>query len=533
MRTPLLLALTLACAPPTTSDGDTGDIDLTAGAPGDPGAVTNAAGDVIFAAIADAPAWRGPGGPAVTFDSMDLFENCAYLPGGPGDIDHHNLVMPYRGHLVMPWSPEIGTGGVSLFDVSDPCNPKKVGEGTSSDANSPFGTIRETHAFGFVMLPDDDPNAGEWMFTNMIESPLVGNTGIQTWDMTDLEEPVPVAGTTVSGAIYPDSYNLVTLSLFVQYPYVYTASANAGIHVVDISDPLDPTEVGAFTFPQGFRTGGVFAMGTRLFVSSAEETQAAVLDISDPTDPQLIPGGLWTTKDRDGNAREAYHANIAGHYALFARKDGAGGPIVYDISDPTNPTFVGDNPTLGSGGYIFYDEGYLFTGDSNLGHITDASDMANLETLGEAHLPGDLDTLTPFGNVAIVAVDDPGDDPTPGQSTAVMPWSLEPDVASPKILGHVPMAGDTGVATTARIGIGFNEPIEPSSAFAGSIRVWDADDHPVPGWVSAQETIASFAPKQALEPGTTYTVEVVADGITDINGNAFETTETFTFTTEE
>lgn len=499
--------------------------------PGLPNAAYADDGSLIFGTLDHALPWRGPGAVEQAWPEDALWQHCAYLDGGERDFDHHNLVVPYRGHLVMPWSPEFGTGGVSLFDLSDPCAPVKVGEGTASEIGAPWGVLRETHAIGFAILPDDDPHAGEYMVVNMMMRGLTGPTGIQIWDVSDLNNPTPISGVTLSGAFYPDSYGLVTLSLFVQFPYVYTASANAGVHVVDMSDPYNPVEVGQYSFPQGMRTGGVFALGTHLFVSSAEERQAAVLDISDPVSPQLFPGGLFDLLDEQGVAVEAYHANLTGPYALFARKERGGGPIIYDISDPSNPTRISGDPLSGSGGYVFYDEGYLFTGDSSVSHVTDARDIHNPTMLGQIHLGGDLDTLVPWGNVAIAAVDDLGDEGTPGQATAVVPWSSALDTNAPQLMRTVPEDGATGVARTARIGLGFNEMIEPSSAFAGSIRLWTNDGEPVPGWTSAQETIAHFAPKQPLEPNTTYTAELLADGVSDIHGNRVSEAHTWTFTT--
>ena len=112
-----------------------------------------------------------------------------------------------------------------------------------------------------------------------------------------------------------------------------------------------------------------------------------------------------------------------------------------------------------------------------------------------------------------------------------MPWFQQPDTVGPKVLRIDPPDGATGVAPTARIGVGFNEFVEPSSVFAGSIRVFDVDDFPVDGWGSAHEASAAYTPKQPLIPGTTYRIAVLAEGITDLNGNVVNETYTSTFTT--
>ena len=123
------------------------------------------------------PEFRGSGGPQVTFTEDQLWNNCAVLTGGEQDYDHHNLVVPYRGHLVMPWSPEFGTGGISFFDMEDPCNPQKVVEGWHD-------RMRESHALGFVHLREDDPD-NEGIFGDYVV--LTGTRGLQFWNVTDLD----------------------------------------------------------------------------------------------------------------------------------------------------------------------------------------------------------------------------------------------------------------------------------------------------------------------------------------------------------
>ncbi len=464
------------------------------------------------------PALRGSGGPTVTFQDTDMWESCAVLDGDERDSLHHNLVAPYRGHLVMPWAPEYGRGGVSLFDMADPCNPVKVGE-TWSDK------LRETHAMGFVHLPEGDPHAGDWMATNMIGRP----TGILLWDLSDPAAPAVVAEVPLQGSTYPDSYTNVTLSLFWAYPYVYVASADRGIYIVDATDPRDPTVVvEQWNVPGGMRVGGVFVMGNRMLLTSAEQALSAMVDVSDPVNPTVFPGGLFDATDADGVPREYYHGNLTGNYAWFARKDAGSGAIVFDVSDPSSPTFLGDLWLEGGGGYIFYANGHAFLGASNQAYVIEARDPAAMTLLGTGYLPGDLDTLTPYGNVALLAVDEEAED---GVATTVMPWRRTPDTAAPGVLAIDPPDGATNVPLTARVGVGFDEFIEPSSVFAGSVRLLRDDGFPVPAWGSGQENTANLAPKQPLEPGVTYEIHVMAEGVVDINGNAVAETVVSRFTT--
>jgi len=201
--------------------------------------------------------------------------------------------------------------------------------------------------------------------------------------------------------------------------------------------------------------------------------------------------------------------------------------MAFDVSDPTAPTYRADYHSDGNGGYVFYDEGFIFVGESTIGRIYDARDMDDISLHGEVHLTGDLDTLTPYGNVVVASVDDDAED---GLASSVIPWVEAPDTVGPEVLSIRPMDGASGVSPQIRIGVGFNEFIEPSSVFPGSIRLQDSQGRAVAAWANGHETIASYSPKAALTPGETYTVQVMAGGVRDINSNAIETTYTSTFT---
>ncbi|MFN7144072.1 MAG: Ig-like domain-containing protein, partial [Myxococcota bacterium] len=275
----------------------------------------------------------------------------------------------------------------------------------------------------------------------------------------------------------------------------------------------------------GLRASGVFALGNELLVTSAEQTQAAMVDISDPANPVLLPGSPFATVTRDGDAVETYHGTRVGDLALFARKEGGGGPMIMDVSDPTAPAFVGDAVHDGNAGYVFYDEGFLFVGESTHASVWDATDLANPTLVGTGDLAGDLDTNVPWGNVMLLSVDEPESD----TATVVVPWRTDPDEKGPAVLATNPDDGTGGWYVGARVGIGFDEFVEPASAYPGSVRLLDGDGAPVEGWVSTQETIVTYTPKAPLAPGVTYTVEV--DGVTDMHGNVMAGTHTFTFST--
>ena len=91
-------------------------------------------------------------------------------------------------------------------------------------------------------------------------------------------------------------------------------------------------------------------------------------------------------------------------------------------------------------------------------------------------------------------------------------------------MGMYNLDGRENVPTTSRIGIGFNEMVEPTSIFPGSVQLIAEDGTHIEGWAGAQENTAFFTPKQPLQPGTTYTFQVLAGGARDVNNNAIAET---------
>jgi hypothetical protein len=142
------------------------------------------------------------------------------------------------------------------------------------------------------------------------------------------------------GFFYPDAYARVVLSVFWQAPYVYVATADNGIYIVDASDPRNPTLVGQYIFEPVLRAGQVHAVGNLLITTAAEGTRAALLDISNPAAPRPIPGGDFVLRTGAGEAKEIYFSNIGNGYLYGARKQGGGGVMVYDVSKPEAPVFV-------------------------------------------------------------------------------------------------------------------------------------------------------------------------------------------------
>lgn len=466
----------------------------------------------------------GPGGPQSAFETSEIALRCASLDGGDRDRDHHNTVLMLDGYLWMPWAHEAGVGGISVWEFDEPCAPVSIGT-TVDDA------MRETHAAGIAFL-----QGRRWMVTTSL-------TGIMFWDITDASNPQMVTDMTLPGVVYPDSYARVVMSTFWQAPYVYVGASDNGVFTVDASDPENPVLVEQFEPLPDFRVGGVHVVGNLLVVLPSEGGRSQLFDVSDPGRARAIPGGSFQLTDGTFDRfdrpmlRAAYFGHINGDRAYFARSLLGGGLIIYDISDPTLPTFLGNWPSPdegANGGYVFVKEGEAFLGVSNYGDVLDLSDETAPTRMARIEMTGDLDTMVPIGNVIVVSVDD---DAVPGQASNVMPWKTEPDARAPVVNMVVPRDAEENVALGSRIGVTFDEHVELHTLHPGSFYVRPIDDEgtatggPLLGHYSGQEGVYNFWPSGPLRPDTRYEVVVPAGGIQDFTGNPTATEFRSTFRT--
>lgn len=501
------------------STGPSADSTGSAGATGSSGADPDAdasssggtGGEPAYPEPDAHPPNVGPGGPATSFEPDQLYEGCAFLDGGASDSDHHNLVVMFDGYLMMPWAPEYGSGGMTFFDISDPCRPLTLSSTAAPD-------MRETHATGLTQIDD------HWYaVTAAKDFGLNVAGGILIWDVTQVAAPEVVATLFLPGHFYPDAYARVVLSAAWQAPYIYVGGADNGVYVVDATDPTDPVVVEQVAFEPTLRVGQVNVVGNLLVATAAEGPRTVLVDISTPTLAQPIPGGDFDIIDAAGDIRESYFSNVGGGYVYYAIKNDMGGLLAYDIHDLTNPVLAGHYDSGGNGGYVFVKDDLAFVGESTFAGIYDVSDHGAISQVATMDLPGDLDTATPIGNVVVLSVDDEGD---AGQASSVVPYAAEIDTTPPRVTWSVPGPGGGPLPLTSRVGVTFSEMVDPKSAWFGSVRLYRAGEggevQPVPGRVSVQENVVNFAPEQPLEPSTTYTFEIPAGGVADYNGNRVE-----------
>jgi hypothetical protein len=129
------------------------------------------------------------------------------------------------------------------------------------------------------------------------------------------------------------------------------ADSYAGLQVIDISDPTNPTIIGTVDTP-GF-ANSVFISGNNAYVADWD-SGLQVIAVSDPTNPTIIG-----TVDTPYAAREVH---VTGNYAYVADLDGL---QVIDVSDPANSAIVGSVDTWTWAGEIHVSGSYAYVIGSN------------------------------------------------------------------------------------------------------------------------------------------------------------------------
>ena len=110
--------------------------------------------------------------------------------------------------------------------------------------------------------------------------------------------------------------------------YAYLANGRA-FRILDISNPADVQEVGVLEFGA---VAGVRVRGNYAYVAVHKPFRFSVVDVSDPTDPQLI----WNAYERNGAPTPAISPediHFFGNYAYVRSRDDI---EIFDISDPHN-----------------------------------------------------------------------------------------------------------------------------------------------------------------------------------------------------
>lgn len=485
-----------------------------------------------LASLAEAPLpLQGPGLGNLSYTEAELFKPVSWIrrddQGVPATYPGRkayglNAGIMHKGYFLTVFAPDSGAGpgGFLLYDVSNPRAIQLVKrlyepEGRTTE-------FREAHALGSSTI------AGRSYI-------VLGTTkGVEFWDFTDINDIRQVkklALPTVDGGDYTN----VSWQLWWQAPYVYVASANHGIYIVDAADPAqarladrgpgkpNPVPTGELG---GFRVGPIFTMGNHMVLSSMDNTDGfASLDISDPLNPKVLD-----TVQSNPN----YYATCFDGHSLYASVRGAGARMFgYNLADRSRFVAEDNRLVIDEQLYCGTQDHYVFQGAQYRIHKIDVSNPQQHVEVGrggmfaagsseESH--SDHGQVAPFGNLIFIGNDH-------GSGSAFMVHDRAPDTTPPTVRQVSPADGARQQALSSRIGLGLSDSVLPESVHAGSFIVRPLGGNTLAGTYSVQLGIVNFAPTQALLPSTTYEVLLPAGGVKDYAGNPIATDYRATFTT--
>ncbi len=321
----------------------------------------NAISAVLFALSAilliNAPLAQSVSGlhPAITATTSRLV-----LIGNLAGVPIHAAVQDHYAYLIDE------ARRITVVDIQTPTMPFTVGVGSYNECYSPLHCFPWYPAMARLVI------SGTYLYVPLFNLRIV--------DVADPAHPIEAGSTTqhylsavaVKGQLayaindrdYLDvidvSNPLAPTEIFT-YPvpglgyymalngdYVYISRSDA-VHVLNISKPLSPTEVSSY--PINTISGGPLAV-TNQYAYVSEDTTLHILNISTPT--QITETGRYTASSLIGSV-------VAAEPYVYLFTGDAGAVHALDVSDPAHPTEIASflfpndryNDVLDADGFVF------------------------------------------------------------------------------------------------------------------------------------------------------------------------------------
>ena len=212
----------------------------------------------------------------------------------------------------------------------------------------------------------------------------------------------PVAPLEVGSLDLPTTANSVFVS--GNYAYVVTTVGGDDFHIIDISNPVAPLEVGSLDLPT--TANDVFVQGRYAYVVTDNVgDDFHVIDISNPSSPQII-GEIELPDSGTG-------IKVRGQYAYVTTRGSAEHFHVIDISSSTAPTFTDSIFLADAANDVFIKDNYAYVVSNSTGndlHIINISDPSTVVEVGGINLVTSAAAVTVSGKYAYVASAVTGDD---------------------------------------------------------------------------------------------------------------------------
>ena len=170
-----------------------------------------------------------------------------------------------------------------------------------------------------------------------------------------------------------------------------------GLSLIDVRDPNAPRPISAITLPQG--SDGVAAIALRgpILLVAARQSGLFIYDVTDPSSPGLLSRykpGHWTR----GVASESGVA-----YLSVSMTKGASWVHVLDLSDPSDPQLIKSLETPGVAQRLAVSFPYLYVADRQAGlRIYDISTVAKPQLISRFRCRGNVAEVAASGALVVI-----------------------------------------------------------------------------------------------------------------------------------
>lgn len=301
------------------------------------------------------------------------------------DLETSNTVLPAN---LWGWTdPETGKeyvllgmqDGTTFVDISDPTNPVLLGKLPGQDwpVTTVFRDVKVYENYAFIV--GDQPT-----------SPT-STQGIQVFDLTTLRNittPVTLTATTYYSG-FANGHNIF-VNEETGYAYIARNPTCAGLIMVDVSDPLAPTDAGCYA--DGGNSSDAACVvyhgpdadyQGREICAIASDDNLVIGDVTTKTSPVHLATMVYTDVSRAHHVwfsedhRYLLSADMDDehHHGLNTRL------FIWDVSQLMTPTLsIYDGPTTGSDHNVWIQGDYAFVGNLRAGlRILDVQDMNNVQ----------------------------------------------------------------------------------------------------------------------------------------------------------
>ena len=248
------------------------------------------------------------------------------------------------------------TNSTAFVDISDPLNPLFLGRLDSSAGNSFWRDVKIYNNHAFIVADN------------------VGAHGMQVFDLTKLRG-ITTPQTFVADKLYSDvssCHNIVINETNGIAYLVDCKNTGRGIHFVDISDPINPINLGNFNDEGTTHDAQVVTykgpdtryMDKEILIGS-NETKVVILDVTDKNNIVKISSINYTQL---GYTHQGWFTEDQRYFILGDETDEQNfgmntRTLVFDFNDLENPilssTYSGPSSAIDHNGYVKGDEFFM------------------------------------------------------------------------------------------------------------------------------------------------------------------------------